>query len=275
MKEEIKNLAGTILAAMRPKRASVLTKRGMTIADDDKFSLADRLIRNAILSKAEKNGDFDTLAEFQRNYWMNRGKEFFFETDDSFENAFLPDCAFIFDILKEKLEKEDGHYNTLVEIGTGNGKVLEYLSSKFPEIDSMVGIDLSLDQITINTQKFKKEPRLEFVASDGYEWVKEHGRGNMIFVTSRGVLEYFTERRLQDFLKMLNALGKIIFVAIEPNGVDHDFAINPGSQPYGHERSFSHNYPILFENAGFRLWHHSEKKYAEEAYYFSFIGAIN
>jgi len=275
MKEEIKKLAGSILAAIQPKRAFELAKRGMTIVDDDTFSLADRLMRNAILSKAEKEGDFDALAEFQRNYWVNRGKDFFFEMDDSFKNAFLPDCAFIFDILKEKLEKENTHFNTLVEIGTGNGKVLEYLGSKFPGIDRLVGIDLSPDQIIINHQKFKKKTRFEFVASDGFEWVREHGHGNMIFVTSRGVLEYFTEKRLKDFFELLNSLGKIVIVAIEPNGVDHDFAKNPKSQPYGQERSFSHNYPLLFKNAGFRLWHHSKKPYAEEVYYFSFIGAMN
>jgi len=228
-----------------------------------------------MIRNAEKKNDFKKLAEFQKAYWVNQGDDFFERTDDSFETAFLPDCAFIFDILKEQLRLEPNEFNTLVEIGTGNGKVLDFLSSEFPQIVRFVGIDLSPIQIELNKEKYKENPRLEFVAADGFDWVNVHGHGHMVFVTSRGVLEYFTEQRLQDFFNKLNGLGKIIFIAIEPTGVDHDFEVNPGSQPYGTERSFSHNYSNLFEKAGFKLWHYSKKEYSRDDYFFSFIGAKN
>lgn len=240
-----------------------------------KFGMADRLMRNSLIKKAEKNEDFDTLAKFQRDYWVNRGTDFFSMNDGSFENAFLPDCSFVFDILEEELSKESEQFHTLVEIGTGNGKVLNYLANKFPQIDKLVGIDLSAEQIDINAAHYKSNTRLEFAATDGFDWAKAHGKSNMIFVTSRGVLEYFTEERLQEFFNTLNGLGKMIFVAIEPNGVDHDFDVNAGSQPYGHERSFSHNYSALFEKAGFELWHYSKKEMARDDFFFRFVGAKN
>lgn len=72
-------------------------------------------------------------------------------------------------------------------------------------------------------------------------------------------MEYFTEERLQEFFKTVKALGETMFVAIEPKGVDHDFKTNPHTEIYGPEHSFSHNYPLLFKNAGFNLWHESYK----------------
>ncbi len=152
-----------------------------------------------------------------------------------------------------------------MEIGTGNGKVLEYLSSEFPKIEKFIGIDLSQAQIEINKKQYQKNSKLEFVASDAYEWVKENGQSNTVFVTNGGVLEYFTEERLQLFLKEIYKLGKIYFVAIEPNSIEHNFEANPNTETYGNERSFSHNYPKLFKNAGFGLWHFSQQPWTGNA----------
>ena len=269
-------LAGTLgelLVLLRPGKARQLSEEGVTLVLDN-LSLSERLMRRVILKKIEKKKDYNTLAELHQNYWAKQGADFFKATNDSFEKIFLPECSFIFKLLKEELSKHSEKYNTLVEIGTGNGNVLEYLSIEFPEIEHFVGIDLSSSQIDMNNEKFQENKRLEFITSDGFEWVKKNGQGNTIFVTSRGVLEYFTEERLQSFLNKVSSLGKIIFIAIEPNGTDHDFKINPGSQPYGPERSFSHNYPKLFENAGFNLWHLSYKPF-DESWIQSFLGAKN
>ena len=275
MKDKIKTIIGDILIHIRPKKAAELAESGMTIMRGDKYTTTDYLMRDAMIRKAERNNDHEKLASYQKAYWVNHGQEFFLRTDDSFEKAFLPECTFIFDLLQEELSKEPEQFNTLVEIGAGNGKVLNFLSAKFLQIKRFVGIDLSNDQINANKRNFIENSRLEFVAADGFDWINGHGQDRMIFVTSRGVLEYFTEGRLQEFFNKLDSLGKIIFVAIEPNGVDHDFSINSGSQPYGSERSFSHNYKALFENAGFELWHNSKKELGRDDFFFSFIGAKN
>lgn len=265
---------GNLLLFLRPKRARQLAENGLTLLINNNMSIPDRLMRGAIFKKLEKKLDYDTLAELHQNYWTNKGVDFFSETEASFENEFLPNCAFIFDELEETLSNSPVKFHTIVEIGTGNGSVLNYLSSKFPKINQFIGIDLSPVQIQINRKKFNANKKLHFIASDGFEWVKEHGQGDSIFVTSRGVLEYFTEERLQVFLKEINNLGKIYFVAIEPKGIEHNFETNPNSQPYGHERSFSHNYPKLFENAGFSLWHMSYKP-LNHTTIMGFIGAEN
>jgi hypothetical protein len=76
-------------------------------------------------------------------------------------------------------------------------------------------------------------------------------------------------------LKDVSQLGKIYFVAIEPNASNHDFKTTKETQLYGNEPSFSHNYPFLFENAGFKLWHSSQNFIDQGGSARTFIGAKN
>ena len=269
---------GNILILLRPKKAEQLAKDRMTLVHKHKkhMSIQERLMRGALVKKLEKIQDHEEIAELNRNYWTNKGAELFVETEHKFETDFLPNCTFIFDELKKELSNQSEEFKTLVEIGTGNGNVLNYLYSEFPEIDRFIGIDLSPDQIQINKDKYNGNKKLEFVASDAFDWVKENGQGNTIFVSSRGVLEYFLETRLQEFLTEINGLGEIFFIAIEPNDVKHNFETHPNTQLYGHEPSFSHNYPKLFKNAGFTLWHFSQNPWIDsDKVLKTFIGAKN
>lgn len=249
---------GNILIFLRPQKARQLSEEGMTIMLNNQ-SIGDRIMRRAILRKLKKKKDFNKLAELHQNYWTNKGDDFFMKTKTSFTNEFLTRCIFIFDELEKELSNHTVHYHTLIEIGTGDGSVLNYLSSKFPKINQCIGIDLSSNQVQLNNEKYGHDQRLKFVASDGFDWIKENAQGNTIFVTSRGVLEYFTEQRLHAFLNTVNHLGKVMFVAIEPKGPNHDFKTNVHTEIYGPEHSFSHNYPVLFKEAGFDLWHESYK----------------
>ena len=266
---------GNVLVFLQPKKARQLSEQGLTVIVNNNMSIPKRLMRAAIFKKLEKKQDYNTIAKLHQTYWSNKGQIWLSQADDLFESDFLPNCTFIFDLLKKQIANQSEEFNTLVEIGTGNGNVLEYLSSEFPEINHFVGIDLSPVQIEINNKKFNKNNRLEFVALDGLEWVKKYGQMNTIFVTSGGVLEYFTESLLQEFLKEINSLGKTIFVAIEPNSTEHNFETNPNTQVYGREWAFSHNYPKLFEDAGFSLWHFSQKPWFQGSNIQTFIGAKN
>ncbi len=267
---------GNFLVFLQPKKALRLSENRITLIHKNKknLNIFERLMRYSLVQKLEKIDDHNTIAEQNRNFWSNnKASELFMETEDTFNTDFLPNCTFIFDLLKNELSKGSQKFNTLVEIGTGNGDVLNYLSLEFPDIKRMVGIDLSDYQIELNKEKFKRNKRLEFVAADAFDWVKTHGHSNTVFVSSRGVLEYFLEHRLQEFLNEINQLGYTYFIAIEPNGADHDFETQLHTQLYGNEPSFSHNYPNLFKNAGFKLWHFSQKPWFQGGNIQTFIGA--
>jgi len=275
---KLAELLGNMLVFLLPKKARQLSKNRITLVHRNKknLSIIERLMRYALVQKLEKIEDHDKIAETNRKFWANKNAtELFLETEDAFTTNFLPNCTFIFDLLKKELSNESGEFKTLVEIGTGNGDVLNFLSSEFPEINRCIGIDLSHDQIELNKDKFNSNKKLEFVAADAFDWVQQHGHSHTIFVSSDGVLEYFLEERLQEFLIKVSQLGKIFFIAIEPNGAHHNFETHPNTQLYGNEPSFSHNYPKLFKNAGFHLWHFSQKLSAGGGSKLSFIGAKN
>jgi predicted TPR repeat methyltransferase len=241
---------------------------------NQKYTLIERQMRNAILNNAESKNNFDKLSKIHNNYWINQGKEFF-SWNNSFQNNFLPNCTFIFDFVKEKYFKDEILFTTLVEIGTGNGDVLHYLESNFPKIDKFIGIDLSSEQIKINKEKYKENLRLEFITSDVIEWIKKEGRKNMIFATSNGVFEYFTEQQLREFIKYTFSLGKVLFIIIEPTVENHNFDLNPNSIIYGVEKSFSHNYCKIFQDYGFKIIHHSKKRFHDSDCEMNYILAEN
>lgn len=269
-------LVGNVLVFIRPNKAKQLSENRITLVHKNKkhLSIQERLMRYALVQKLEPIEDPEIIAEQNRKFWEDSSAvELFDETEDTFHTDFLPNCTFIFEQLKIELSKESEEYNTIVEIGTGNGDVLNYLSEQFPEVNRLIGIDLSQHQINLNTERFKENQRLEFVAADAYDWVSELGKSNAIYVSSRGVLEYFLEERLLELLSKIHKLGNIFFVAIEPNGNDHDFETQPNTQLYGNEPSFSHNYPLLFRNAGFTLWHFSQQPWYNGGNLQTFIGA--
>ncbi len=274
MKEKIKTLLGNLLIALQPKRAKELSKKGMTISLNNSLSFKDNLIRHSLLKKAKKNKDFNSLSEFHRSFWVEKGGEFFSEKDsNALDDFFIPYCSSIFEELQGLLSKTATNFNTMVEIGTGHGDVINYLSTKFHQIDRFVGIDLNTEQTIINQNKYQENKKLEFTSIDGLNWVKKSGASGMIFFTSGGVLEYFTEEELKSLLNELRNLEEIIFIAIEPIGVHVDFTSNPRSQIYGPECSFSHNYASLFKEAGFSIWHQSKIPFNAEICYFNAIGA--
>lgn len=267
---------GNMLVFLRPKKAKQLSKDRILLLFTDKnhLSIQERLMRGALIKKLEKVEDYEMIAKSNRDFWITKAPKLFLETEQAFNTHFLTNCTFIFDLLKEQLSNQSEEFKTLVEIGTGNGTVLNYLCSKFPDIDRFVGIDLSSEQTEINNKKYIHNEKLEFVAADAFDWIKDHGKTNTIFVT-RDTLEYFLEPNLQEFFIEVQKLGKIIFVAIEPNGSDHNFETQPNSQLYGNEPSFSHNYPKLFKNAGFTLWHFSRKSCNGVDNSQSFTGALS
>ncbi|WP_339627011.1 class I SAM-dependent methyltransferase [uncultured Winogradskyella sp.] len=269
------NTVGRLFVFISPKKARELSAKGMTLVMNNNLSTTERLMRSYMLQCIEKEKDFERLSKFHKNYWVNQGSDFFQSTDTSFENDFLPNCSFIFNHLEEQLKTASETFDTIVEIGTGNGKVLHYLSERFSDIKFCIGIDLSAEQIAVNTEKYKTNNKLNFIEADALEWVKQKAQAQTIFVTSRGVLEYFTEEDLNVLLEKIYNLGQVIFVAIEPNGINHDFNKNPESELYGQERSFSHNYSKVFKEIGYSIWHYSSKPSVKNSFNQTFLGAKN
>lgn len=145
-----------MLVFLRPKKARKLSENRITLVHSYKnITIPERLMRGALIRKLDKIQDHKVIAEINPDFWINKkATELFSDLEDTFQTNFIPHCTFIFDLLKKELSGQSEKFNTLVEIGTGNGDVLNYLSSEFPEINRFVGIDLSADQIELNNKRF-------------------------------------------------------------------------------------------------------------------------
>lgn len=269
------NTVGSLLVTLRPQKVKQLSEKGLTLVLGDNLSLSERLMRRAILKKIEKNEDHDQLAQLHKTYWAKQGDHFVNNTEDNLKNIHLPAYKDTLDVLKNEISNAPMAFEKLVEIGTGNGSVLNYLSLNYPDIKDFIGIDLSEEQTKINQINYKDNSKLKFIGGDVLDWLENQQQGNFVFLTFRGVLEYFTQQQLVVFFKKLNALGNIIFYAIEPTDSEHNYETNPNSKVYGVEGSFSHNYEKLFKDTGFNVWYSDAKSESGHPYIIKIVGSKN
>ena len=266
---------GKMLVFLRPKKVNELVRKGITIVWDDNLTTTERLMRRFMLKNMEKNKDHDALAKLHQTFWAEQGDDFVNRTENNLENKLLPGYKSILEVLENQISKESIKFKQLVEIGTGNGCVLEYLSIRIPEIDKLIGIDLSKGQTDRNSSNYKDNAKLEFVGGNVLDWIEDQDQGDMVFLTFRGVLEYFTQNQLINFFEKLNNTGNIIFYIIEPTDSSHNYDVEPDSKVYGVEGSFSHNYKKLFEDAGFKIWHADQKEESWHSNVMTIFGAKN
>lgn len=116
---------GNALVFLRPEKARQLSENRIALVHRNKknMSIPERLMRAALLNKLDKIQDYDTIAEQNRNFWINHSAtELFSELEDTFNTDFIPHCTFIFELLKNELSNQPEVFNTIVEIGNIGSK---------------------------------------------------------------------------------------------------------------------------------------------------------
>src|SRR5690606_1677576 len=102
---------------------------------DPGWSSSAKLIRNAHLLNAVDRKDHETLRRYFTHYWSSgTSTEFYEGFAHRFEELFLRHHAVIADRIAESLPLLGDEPIRLVEVGSGDGKVLEWLSEKLPGI---------------------------------------------------------------------------------------------------------------------------------------------
>ncbi|MEP4884541.1 hypothetical protein, partial [Maribacter dokdonensis] len=69
MKRQLKELTGAILVQLQCKKAESLIKKGISFNVGNELNFNERLMRAALLKQAEKNEDFNLLANYHKNFW--------------------------------------------------------------------------------------------------------------------------------------------------------------------------------------------------------------
>lgn len=256
IKQKAKGLLGEMLLPLFPARAKALGEHGFT-HHGATFSVLDRLIVAGMAYRALRRKEFGRLGEYHRKFWGGeQAKVHHDHAQDRFTTVFLKYYTPLIDELEGFMATRE-RPAAMCEIGSGAGLLLDYLATRFSEVERFIGLDL--DPVTTEeTRRAFPDPRLEFVTADAVDYIEKHGVSNWIYLTHNGVLEYFAPDILERLLRQIAALRPAAIALIEPVGKDHDFETQTDSWPYGQEFGFSHNYPHLLEKHGFRVLYRHE-----------------
>lgn len=209
--------------------------------------------------RATSHRDADALEKSLASFWKEQsGDKFHAEYIDLRFDTFKKHHAGLIEAFAAQIEAGAGPFKRIVEIGCGDGKVLDYCAKRLPQIGALVGLDINASALARASRDFAGTERLTFVEADGLDWLAAHPRAGTALLTYGGVLEYFAQARVETLFQVLAAQGPAAIVIAEPLAPEHDLEAEQNSLIFGREHSFSHNYPDQFRKAGFRLAYHEE-----------------
>jgi len=209
----------------------------------------ERLMRYYIAHSDHGKTGGEKLESMHTDFWSRQIKHSWFDgTDAKFEQS-----LFFLEKPLSALERflASADISTICEIGTGDGRFLQHLSKRFPFVPRFIGLDLATHRIEFNKSLYED---LEFYAVDAREWLKDQRLGRTLYVTNGGVLEYFSPDSLQAFAGGVKQFGGAIALFYEPIAPSHNLSKGPRAKlTTAGEFSFSHNYPAVFGQLGFKV----------------------
>lgn len=252
----LKFIAGAVLSRLLPGRTRVI-REAFTLPYFDvrtRGGILDRLIR-FYLAESVKTAPQE-LEALHRGFWARQGAEGWHgATLERSDREYLPAYSDLARLCTREIDSRD--IERVVELGTGNGDWLKYLSRQWHRPRTFIGIDIAQQQIETSQAR---HPDLVFHWADMTKWVEEEADSRTLFVTQGGVLEYLSEDSVRDLFAAvkLRCPDSLLFL-IEPLAKNHNLGTDLESRLYGSEYSYSHNYPFLLQQGGFSLLNQEER----------------
>ena len=217
-----------------------------------RFLKLKRWILYARTARARARGDAGALQKSLFQFWRTDTADTYFDKYlDRHEKWFLGPHHEIVDQLAALAR--GGSYTRLIEVGCGNGRVLEHCAAVMPEVPEFIGVDINPTIIERDRVDYAQNPRLQFMAADASSWLEKTAQPGTILLTYGGVMEYFSASTLVTMFKTLARKGPAAVALVEPVDPAHDLSRNPASHAFGQENSFSHNHEALLREAGYRV----------------------
>lgn len=257
MIDSLKYISGACLARLHPQRCQQIQKAFTLPCFDPRIGhgLTNRLIRHYVGQRAKR--DPNQLEQLHKAFWAGRSAEAWYsETANRLEKLVIPALADVVQLVRPYLRQQQ--VRRVVELGTGNGEWLNYLSQQWDFVTKYVGIDLAQQQIAINRLRY---PHLRFEATDLTDWLADRSQPHSMFVTHCGVLEYLSPNSLRKAIGQLarRATSSLILL-VEPLADNYPLVGSEPSGVHGPEMSYSHNYPYLLQSAGMQLLFQQERR---------------
>ena len=173
----------------------------------------------------------------------------------------ISDRKNLIDLLDICITKNQGH-EVLCEIGTGDGRFLSFLETRYKEINKFIGIDLNERYIQRNKNHYSNKVKLNFVAgqvSDIFDQVLLAVDNSPLLLISVRTLTWFTQSEIERLFNLGKASKKdIVFAFSEQNEINLKTELT--SKIRGDIFFHSHNYPYLLKKAGWCI-HNTKIQY--------------
>ncbi len=214
----------------------------------------EKLISENLIKAASAAGDYEALRGQLAGFWQGESGDTFYDTfRHRFESSFLGPHYPLVQALAAMVSDSSADYQRVVEIGCGDGRVLEHLAEKLKEnIPNYVGLDIN-EQIIAENRKRYSDERLSFEACDVGDWFGKNAAEGTVLMSYGGVMEYLLDTELTTLFNQLRESGPAIVALVEPLYGDYDPSVETVSRSMGMECSFSHNHRHLLEEAGFTV----------------------
>jgi SAM-dependent methyltransferase len=256
--KKMKYLSGLIVYSLSSKNSRKKIREDFSIGSLlQPNTLFEKLARFYLAEKNSRKKNKKQLASLHQEFWKGRSGRKFHEITRK-NAAFKLNENFSAVIAIARYHVQRYHLKNLVEIGCGNGEVLRYLAGLMSDdIEHFIGLDLSLEQIQANNGENNND-KIKYIHADVDEWIRGWDCNDSLFMTHRGVLEYFTEEMVNRLFRRL-ANGCNCVLLIEP--IDHavNLDLQTSSHVFGMEYSFSHNYPEILKQNKFKILHLEDK----------------
>ena len=250
-KSTFKYLIGRLLEILAPWIARDLDQD----RHSGRFLRAKRWIFYARSVHARARGDVDALQKTLSDFWQADAADAYFDQySDRFAKWFLGPHHEIVDQLAVLCRSND--YSRLIEVGCGEGKVLEHCAAAMPAVQDFIGVDINPTIIARDKESFAQNSRLQFLTADAPIWLQENAQPGTILMTYGGVMEYFSAATLTTMFTNLAQHGRAAIALVEPVDPNHDLVHDAASHAFGQESSFSHNYEKLLLGAGYKIIFH-------------------
>lgn len=227
--------------------------------NSDRASSLKRAIVYARLKQAKSVGDEGRVEHALAAFWKGKTGDRFHENHNAHRfELFLSQHAGIIQELARQIDETDASFVRLVEIGCGDGQVLDYCAKQLPTIESFVGLDINAAVIDRTAKAHAENNRLSFVEAEAGAWLNANPMAGTILLSNGGVLEYLTQENVDGLLGALVSHSPAAVVLVEPVAPEHDLKTQQDSFVFGYENSFSHNHRTRLEQAGLNVMQEQE-----------------
>ncbi len=248
-KRALHQAGGAVLCVLHPARVKALRDPRQTLT----LGKLDYWMLRAIVAAAERRGEVGALDHIHQQFWQGADAARFQIADGAkrYQRFLDHHAALITPPLQAAMAARQ--CQQWFEIGPGTGELLNYWARLCPTLQSLRGVECNAELAAwANSQR--QDERIDVRAGDGLAEARVLGGAGTVFWSYGGVLEYFGTAVVEDYFRWIaNQAHPSLLALVEPLSADHRLGEGPLSQPYGAERSYSHDYRRLAEQAGLRL----------------------